>query len=327
MSSQHDRQIMSEPKPARPEDRKLQELCALSPAAERSIQNGTIGKYLQDKHFRVVAKAAALAEERSLRERIPDLLNAYARFLVDPVKKDPKCIAKQAIARALVNLECKDVDFFLDGIRYRQLEPVWGGSADAAIDIRCSCAMGLVATSYVRALQELTVLLADPEWRARVGAVRAISCGNPHQAEALLRFKALVGDDEPEVTGQCFAGLVGVAAEESIPFVAEYLSHENENVRDFAALALGESRHPAALEHLRAAWEGILDTGEFRTVLIRAAALHRSDAAFDWLITIIESGSEKQADAAVEALSVYERNTKLNERVRAAVTQRKGRRV
>jgi hypothetical protein len=59
-----------------------------------------------------------------------------------------------------------------------------------------------------------------------------------------------------------------------------------------------------------------------RAVLIRAAALHRTEAAFDWLVSIIETGSRAQAEIAMDALSVYERNTKLLERVRAAMTNR-----
>jgi HEAT repeat protein len=314
---------MSEPTRQRSEERKLEALNALDPIADRPLQNATIEKYLADKHFRVVARAATLAGERSLRERLPDLLRAYPRFLVEPIKQDPHCIAKQAIARALVSLECGDVAFFLEGIRYRQLEPVWGGTADAAIDVRCSCAMGLVATGYSRAVQELTALLQDREWRARAGAARAISCGNPREAEALLRFKVLVGDPEPEVIGECFTGLLSIAREECLPFVAAYLSDQNDGVRDFAALALGESRHPRALEHLRAAWDAARDTGDFRAVLIRAAGLQRSEVAFDWLISIIEHGTATHADVAVEALSVYERNTKLGERVQAALAKRK----
>jgi hypothetical protein len=106
-----------------------------------------------------------------------------------------------------------------------------------------------------------------------------------------------------------------------------YLSDHNGGVRDFAALALGESRHPAAFEHLRAAWDedAVYDTGDFRAVLIRAAALHRSEVAFDWLISIIEHGTAAHADVAVEALSVYERNVKLGERVQAALAKRKHR--
>src|SRR5689334_2244981 len=265
----------------------LDALNALDPAAERATQNDVIGKALGDKSFRVVAKAAALAGERHLHEREPDLLGAYARFLVDPVKRDPTCLAKSALARALVELECQNVPFFLEGIRYVQLEPVWGGTTDTAVDLRSSCAMGLVASGYWRAIPELAALLNDSEPRARQGAARAISCGNPREAEALLRFKVLSGDAEPEVIGECFTGLLSIAPEECVPFVGAQLANGKGEIRDFAALALGESRHPAALKQLRDAWDDAYVPPDMRAVLIRAAALHRTDAAFDWLVTII----------------------------------------
>jgi HEAT repeat protein len=303
-------------------EQELEALNALEPTADRALQNEAVRKCLENRHARVVAKAARLAEERALHERVPDLLKAWPRFTVDPVKRDPKCIAKQAIARALVALDCQSQEFFLQGVRYRQLEPVWGGSADAAIDVRCTCAMGLVAARHPRAIPELAELLNDPEWRARAGAARAISCGNPGEAEAVLRFKVCIGDLEPEVIGECFSGLLAIAPEESLSLVADHMTDANDGIRDFAALALGESRHPRALDQLRAAWDAeVLDT-EFRSVLIRAAALHRSEAAFDWLIQIIERGTRKQADEAAEALAVYERNTKLTERVAAALATR-----
>jgi hypothetical protein len=314
--------MVSKPSQQKAEEQGLEALSSLQPTAERAVQNAVVQTHLEHRHFRVVAKAAALAEERALHERIPDLLRAYPRFTVDPVKRDPKCIAKQAIARALVALDCQNQDFFLQGIRYRQPEPMWGGSADAAIDIRCSCAMGLVASGYPRAIQELTELLVDPEWRARAGAARAISCGHPGEAEALLRFKVRVGDAEPEVLGECFAGLLAIAPEECLSLVADHMARANEGIRDFAALALGESRHPRALEQLRAAWDTDILNTEFRSVLIRAAALHRSEAAFEWLLHIIAEGSRKHADVAAEALGVYERNSKLIERVQAALAKR-----
>ena len=306
----------------RPEERKLEALSSVDGAADRVVQSTAIKPFLSDKHFRVVAKAATLAGERSLAELIPGLLSAYARFLEDPIKRDPNCIAKGAIARALVNLGCEDVGFFLEGSRYRQLEPVWGGSADTAIDVRCSCAMGLVGTGYSRAVQELTALLHDPESRARAGAARAISFGKPREAEAVLRLKVLVGDAEAEVLGECFTGILSIAPMECLPFVATYLSGESEGVRDFAALALGESRNPKAVEHLRNAWDSAGPFGDFRIVLIRAAALNRTEPAFDWLISLIESGAQAHADAAVEALAVYERNTRLNDRVKQALARR-----
>jgi HEAT repeat protein len=282
-----------------------------------------VGTALQDKNHRVVAKGAALAEERSLHERIADLLAAYARFLQDPVKRDPNCIAKKAIARALVALECRDVQFYREGIQYVQREPVWGGSADTAVDVRCSCALGLANSGYVRTVPELAALLNDPEKHARAGAARAISCGYPREAEALLRFKVSIGDEDPEVLSECFTALLAIAPEECMSLVAAKLSSNDDAVRDFAALALGESRHPAALQHLRNAWDDVLVSPEMRAVLIRAAAVHRTEPAFDWLLSIIEEGTATQADVAVDALAVYERNTKLAERVQAALAKRK----
>jgi HEAT repeat protein len=300
----------------------LDELNALESDSDRAAQTLLVCKGLSDRYFRTVAKAATLAGERALHDCEGHLLSAYARFLQDPVKRDPTCLAKQAIARALVSLDCQDATFFREGIRYVQLEPVWGGSADTAIDVRSTCAMGLVACGYARALPELAALLADPEPRARQGAARAISCGNPREAEPLLRFKALSGDAEPEVIGECFTGLLSIAPDDCVAFVGAHLVSSNEAVRDFAALALGESRHPAALEQLRTAWDDVYVTPQVRAVLIRAAALHRTDAAFDWLIAIIETGSRAQADIAVDALSVYTRNTRLLERVQAALARR-----
>jgi HEAT repeat protein len=302
----------------------LEALKALGPTADRSAQMAAVRSALDQRSFQVVAKAAALAGERSLHECVPELLSAYRRFLENPLKRDPNCIAKKAIARALVELECQDVDFFLEGIRYAQREPVWGGTADTAVDIRCSCAMGLAATGYSRAVAELTALLDDPESRARTGAARAIACANPHEAEVLLRFKVLTGDEEPEVIGECFSGLLAVAAAECLPFVAGYLRNQDPAIREYAALALGESRQPAALAHLRAAWDEACVALDARLTLIRAAALHRSEAAFDWLVSLIEHGAQVHADCAVEALSVYERNSKLIERVRAALARRVG---
>jgi HEAT repeat protein len=237
------------------------------------------------------------------------------------VKRDPGCKAKQAIVRALVTLECQDLDFFRAGLLYRQLEPAWGRPTDTATDIRCSCAMGLAAAAPGRAVAELTGLLTDTEALVRIGAARAISCGNPLEAEAVLRFKVQIGDAEPEVIGECFSALLIIEPEHSLPFVAGYLRHEDEARREFAALALGESRHPQALTLLRDAWDDAVGSGT-RGALIRAAALHRSEPAFDWLLDIIATGSSAHAQAAVDALSVYERNTRLIEQIQAAQARR-----
>jgi HEAT repeat protein len=212
--------------------------------------------------------------------------------------------------------------FFRRGLAYRQLEPVWGGTADTAVDVRASCAMGLVASGYSRALVELTSLLNDPEPGARLGAVRAIACGNPREAELLLRSKALSGDAEPQVLGECLTGLLTVEPEESLEFVAAYLEHDDEAVRELAALALGESRLDAALAPLKAAWSGVLLGEEFRRALLRAVAAHRSEAAAAWLLDLVAEVRPPIAVEIVEALALYKNNAKLMQRLRATVTER-----
>jgi len=296
-------------------------LNGLDPAAPRAEQATVLKKALADRHFLVVARAATLSGEKLCHELIPDLQSAFGRFVADAVKRDPRCKAKSAVARALVTLECRDIGFYQTGILYRQLEPVWGGRADTATDIRCSCAMGLAASGHLRAVAELAGLLNDPEVEVRCGAARAISCGNPFEAEAVLRLKVQIGDVEPQVTGECFGALLAIAPEYSLPFVAGFLRVKDEALQEYAALALGESRLPDALKLLRDAWDELVSP-DARGALIRAAALHRSEPAFEWLLTLIETGPAKLAGAAADALSVYERNTRLIEQIRAAKARR-----
>ena len=301
-------------------DDELEQLDEL--AGERAHIIATLKRALAANHCRIVAKSARLAEDGLLYDLVPSLLEAYDAFLDKPLKRDPSSLAKKAIARALVALDCDDVEFFRRGLEYRQLEPVWGGTTDTAADVRASCAMGLVACGYSRALVELTALLNDSEAAARMGAVRAIACGNPREAELLLRSKALAGDAEPQVLGECFTALLSVEPEESIRFVAAYLAHSDEAVRELAALALGESGLDGALAPLKDAWSGVLLSDEFRRALLQAAAAHRSDAAFDWLLEIVGEARVAVALLVIESLARYRHNARLMQRLKSTLTER-----
>jgi HEAT repeat protein len=290
--------------------------------AERGEKIGGMKRALERGHYRVAAKAARLAEDALLYDLVPSLVAAYARFLDKPLKTDPSCFAKKALARALVALDYGDSEFFRRGLAYRQLEPVWGGTADTAVDVRASCAMGLVASGYPRALVELTGLLHDGDAGARLGAVRAIACGNPREAELLLRSKALAGDAEPQVLGECFTGLLAVEPEHSLELVAGFLEHADEAVRELAALALGESRLDGALAPLMQAWNGVLVGAELRRILLRAAAAHRSEAAFDWLLALVAEARVGVVADVIDALAPYKHNAKLMQRLGAAVEER-----
>lgn len=295
------------------------QVCA---AGDAAVVVEATRRALIDRHYLLVARAAELCAELLLYHLEPDLIHAYDRLLLNPAKKDPSCTAKGAIARTLLAIDCQESGFYVAGTRYRQPEPVWGGTVDTAVDLRCTCAMGLANTSNPRALIELVGLLHDPEPHARSGAAKAIACTEPLAGEAVLRSKALAGDPEPEVIGDCLAGLLQLQPDESPAFVAGFMERPDPAVGELAALALGESRLDAALDLLRARWERQPLKRDSDRVLLRAAVLHRSEAAFDWLISLVECGDRASAELAILELTVYRVNRKLRRRLGAALAAR-----
>ena len=290
--------------------------------ADRAARSKPLADALALGHYRVAAKAARLTGDALLYDLVPALLAAYRRFLDKPIKSDPNCYAKKAIARALVALDCEEVEFFRAGLHLKQMEPVWGGTADTAADVRGTCALGLVATGYPRALVAISALLHDPEPDARLGAIRAAANGSPREAELLLRSKVLAGDVEPAIIGECFSALMSIEPEDSLEFVARWLADANDVLRELAALALGESKLDGALRPLKDAWGEVLVGEEFRHALLRAAAAHRSEAAFEWLLEIVGDAREPIAVGVIEALAPYKHNAKLMQRLERAVTER-----
>ncbi|MEO8466184.1 MAG: hypothetical protein ABI640_12645 [Gammaproteobacteria bacterium] len=301
-------------------DEQLAALDALPTAAAERRE--LLAQSLAARNARVVAKAARLAEETLAYDLVPQLLAAWPQFVDKPTKTDPSCIAKKALARALVALDCTDAEFFMRGLKLSQPAPVWGGTVDTAVDVRCSCAMGLVASGYSRALVELTTLLNDEEAEARAGAVRAAACGNPREAELVLRMKVRSGDSVPGVLGECFTGLLAVAPEDSLALVAAHLDAADEAVREFAALALGDSRLDAALPPLKAAWQQPLQSRSVRRALLRAAVAHRSEAALAWLLSLAAESRVETALEVVEALALYKHNATLATRLDAVLVER-----
>jgi hypothetical protein len=303
-------------------DEKLDELDGLTAEQDRAALQARLEAALADRHFSVIAKAAKIAAGALLYDLRAALAAAYRRLLEKPIKTDPSCIGKKALARALVELDFADVDFFIAALGYRQLEPVWGGTADTAAELRAICAMGLVASGYSRALVDVAALLYDPEAEARIGAIRAVACGNPREAELLLRSKVVAGDAEPAVLGECFTALLDVEPDESLAFVARHLESNDEALREHTALALGESRLEAALPFLRRAWDEPLVAQSLRRALIRAAAMLRSETAFDWLIALVAERDFATATDILEALTLYKHDAKLATRLKTALATR-----
>jgi hypothetical protein len=277
---------------------------------------------LRDRHCRIVAKAAGMAAEHALYALEDEQIAAYRRLLSDPIKRDPHCIAKGAIVRALVTLDCQDVDFFLAAMRYRQPEPVWGGTTDTATDVRVAAAMGLVGTSYHRAAVAIAELLTDDEAPVRIGAVRAMTAIPDDRAEPLLRLKALCGDGEAEVVGECFSALLQISPDESVGFVAAFLDRPDTTLAQLAALALGESRDALALRFLAKAFDQPYVDRDFRRILIRAVVLQRTEPAYDCLLQAVRERDAAACRLVIQELALYRDNARLAERLAAAIRDR-----
>jgi hypothetical protein len=289
------------------------------PTSNRSLS--LLRKALGDKSNLVAARAAKLIADLEVAGLDDDLLQAFERFLRDPVKTDGTCQAKTAIMDALRRTGFGDPDIFLRGIRYVQREPAYGGPVDTAVDLRCLAALGLVGTSDPRTMIELAHLLVDAEPRARIGAVRAMASSGREAAIPLLHFKILSGDAEPEVTGECFDALLDLSPEDSLPFVAEFLRNRDSGICEAAALSLGESRIPAGLSFLKAALDDVGSPGIEPTLLL-AIAMIRSEEALEFLLGLIRDAPRKRATGALTALGTYRHDDELRRRVQDAADGR-----
>src|SRR5262249_42913102 len=156
----------------------------------------------------VAAEAAVIVGKSKLVELVLDLEAAFDRFMIDPEETDKTCRAKIAVVEALNQLDFERPDIFLRAIRHVQYEPVWGGRRHTAAPLRAAAAFGLVRLNHRDILTLLADLLADPEKVARIAAVQSLEATGSVAAVPLLRFKARVGDEEPEVTAECFTALL-----------------------------------------------------------------------------------------------------------------------
>jgi HEAT repeat protein len=278
-------------------------------------------KALAGKSNLVAAKAARIAGEAQWTELIDDLVKAFDRFLKRGMETDKGCRALTAIARALYALDYDGADLYLAGMRHVQQEPVWGGTSDTAVELRAICATGLVSTNYRYKLRELVGLLVDPEWQARAGAVRALATAGSEAAALLLRFKAHIGDKEPDVMADCFSGLLAVEGTDALPLVTSFADGRAKEVREAAILALGESRRSEAVEWLKEKFARSAD-GETQQAVLLALATSRTEPAVEFLLGVIRSGSEQASAMAVSAMGVNMGDRRIQEEVDKALKHR-----
>jgi HEAT repeat protein len=288
----------------------LDNLRQLSPQA--AIE--PLRKALANRNNFVVAKAADLARDLQLTQLTPDLLVAFDRFFEEAAKTDPQCWAKNALSRALAAFEHQDPDVFLRGMHHIQLEPVWGGTSDSAGTLRATCALALVQCRDLREtelLQHLIELLADKDKAVRTEVVRAIEQVGSPSAALLLRLRAILDsnvksrkpgqppEEEPEVLGACYSGILRIEGGSAIPWVARFLADGDDPAAE-AALAIAGTHTPQAFETLKQRFNNESDPW-FCSVLLSAIALTRQDAALEFLLDQVRTESP-QAEAAIEAI-------------------------
>jgi HEAT repeat protein len=250
----------------------------------------------------IVAKAADLVREFRLAKLTPDLLLAFARFFENPEKTDPQCWAKNALSRALAALEYQEAEVFLRGMRHIQMEPVWGGRSDTAGTLRATCALALVqcrSLTDADLLAHLLELLGDKDKAVRAEAARAIEQVGSSSASLLLRLRAVLGADEPEVLGACYSGILRIEGVSAIPWIGRFLATADDSAAE-ASLAIAGTHCFEGFSVLLASF-GKADDPWWRSVLLSAIALTRQEEALEFLLDLVRTES-LGAEAAIEAV-------------------------
>jgi hypothetical protein len=288
-----------------PAKRKFDEQIAALDALREVRDEGRIEpltKALTHRNNFVVAKAADLVREFHLEQLVPNLLSAFDRFFDTPEKSDPQCWAKNALSRALAAFEHQDPETFLRGMRHIQLEPVWGGRSDTAGTLRATCALALVQCRRLTEsdlLAHLVDLFADKDKSVRVELLRAVAQLASPAAALLLRARAVLGNDEPEVLGSCYSGILSIEGVSAILWVSQFLATSDDTAGE-AALAISATHSLEAFECLR---DHLLRANDpwWRSVLLSAIALCRQEAAMEFLFEQVRTES-LQAEGAIEAI-------------------------
>ncbi len=307
------------PKKRMSPDQQLQRLHILANAVVDDAFIEEVRKALGSSSNLVVELAAQLVRQHEIRDATAELRAAYERFLAEPTETDKGCRAKLAVAEALSHADYDDPEFWLDGMKYVQLEAAWGEAEDTASNLRGACAFGLIRSRMVspaEAMLALVDLLNDSQKLARVHAARAIGATGSPAAMPVLKLKVLVGDAGYEVPGACFAGMLNADSAVGAEFVAKYLASPDDDIAIEAAAAIGESRNSEAAKLLLAACRDC--RRELREPFYISAGLTRLSAAVDFLVERI-AANQSDAVVAVKALAPARFYPGVAERVAAAV--------
>jgi hypothetical protein len=265
----------------------------------------------------LVAAAVKHVESLGLAD---ELAPAFERLCEQAAKRDPGCRGKIAIARHLHDADLWDERVLARGVTFVQEEPAFGGPVDTAAELRGVCGISYAHAGRPDSLDVLAELLADRDRTARIAAAQGLGDAGRIDASALLRYKALAGDAEPEVQAAVLEALLRVSGAGAIDFVARMLpAHDGR--AELAAYALGGSRLAEAVPILDA-WLDDCSPRQRREVGYLALALSRDDRATARLADVVRDGDRADALAAAKALATFAADPAMATKIRDAAQAR-----
>ena len=302
----------------------LEEKLARVAAADASAPEGReeLRRALNDRANLVVARAAKRIGKEQINELAGGVPGVLMRLLAGGMAGDKGCLAKLELAQAIYQLGMDKADAqdpLLAGARYLQQEPTFGGTVDTAAELRGVCALGLVRIGYHDVMTVLADLLADPEPQTRIMAARAIAYAGQENGALLLRLKALSGDPDMSVIGECFTALVQLTPAKALPLLERFMNRGDADLAQEAAIAIGSSKREEALDILRRHWEQDITS---RELLLTPLAMLRRPEAVEILLGVIERGPEALAIAAADAMGMYRSDAVVSERALALANGR-----
>ncbi len=312
-----------------------EELEKLGRLREQPVTEATLAalrKALTDRVNLIAAKAGQIIGDLQMNPLLPDLLATFNRLFKNATETDPQCWGKNAIAKCLTGLEYDESAPFLRGYRFVQMESVWGGKTDTAVTLRSICTLALVQCRDLHRIEKMGHLvraMTDRHEAVRIDAIRALEQLGGEEASLLLRLKAGIGEKRASVTGQAIESLLRLEGSRALDFAGEFLKESEpgdvrelpsteEEVVEEAALAFGTSRMPEAVDALTQAWQR-----DPKPVFLRAVSLSRHERAFDFLLNVVRSGRERDALAAIDALSLHRESTEVRSELETAIATRK----
>ena len=124
---------------------------------------------------------------------------------------------------------------------------------ETAATLRATCAQALVQCRSLTdefLLCHLLDLFADADKSVRAAAASAIEQIGTPSAALLLRLRAMLGKDEPEVVGACYAGLLRIEGVHAISWVSRFLAPGDDAAAE-AALAIAGTHSPESFDARR----------------------------------------------------------------------------